>query len=125
MVFKIKDLNFGAGPTIPARSKSDDNVVQMKTFEQLVKYDGELIEAITQWHERRRQYDQQVEQDRAAMDEELERLQYLMNTNKDQALQLLHCMFPTADPDEIDRVLWPAKDRTRLDVQVRKSEHTE
>jgi len=121
-VFSIKQLNFGTGPTIPAR-KADDNVVSMKTFEQLVKYDGELIEAITLWHERRREYDLQVEQDRAAMDEELQRLEYLMNTNKDQALQLLHCMFPNANPDEIDRVLWPAKDHSRLDVQVRKPEH--
>lgn len=33
--------------------------------------------------------------------------------------------FPTADPYEIDRVLWPAKDHSRLDVQVRKAESTE
>jgi len=143
-IFKVKELQFGfarapacvvrpgprprSGPTIPARN-ADDNVVSMKTFEQLIeriiKHDAEMIEAITRWHERRRKYDLQVEQNRAAMDEQLQRLEYLMNKNKDQALQLLHGMFPNANPDEIDRVLWPAKDHSRLDVQVRKPEPTE
>lgn len=86
---------------------------------------AELMEAITLWHERRQKYDLQVEQDRAAMDEELQRLEYMMNKNKDQALQFLHGMFPNANPDEIDIVLWPAKDHSRLDVQVRKPEPTE
>lgn len=125
----LDTLNLGnrSEVTIPSYRDANDNVtaVPIKPFERLVRDLGEIRTAIEEKNEQIREFEEKAKLHLQGLHEDLERLLYRDNTQKDIIFQKIIEVFPSADKDALMEALHLAEKPSvleQLDVVVRPPE---